>query len=151
MLIEALFAFLHYVSFIVLISMLVVEWVVYDRKLSAKQAKTLMTTDRLYGISAMFVIITGLLKAFYFGKGAEYYFTNYIFYAKLGIVLIIALLSIYPTIRFIKWSALLKEEVTEILVEESEYLKTKKLLRMELVLAPLVPLLAALMARGVGF
>ncbi len=151
MIIEAIFAFLHYVSFIVLISMLVVEWVVYDRKLNAKQARTLMTADRLLGISAMFVIITGFLKAFYFGKGADYYFTNYIFYTKLALVLIIALLSIYPTIRFLKWRGPIEAGKEEILLEEQEYLKTRSLLRIQLVLVPLVPLLAALMARGIGF
>ena len=151
MIIEAIFAFLHYVSFIVLISMLVVEWVVYDRKLNAKQARALMTADGLLGISAVFVIITGFLKVFYFGKGADYYFSNYIFYTKLGLVLVIWLLSIYPTIRFLKWRSPLEAGKNEILVKEPEYLKTKNLLRMQLVLVPLVPLLAALMARGIGF
>lgn len=151
MILEAFLAYAHYLSFILLIGCLIFEWVIYEKSLSARRALQLMKADGLYGFSATSVVATGLIKAFYFGKGSAYYFSNHIFNTKLSLLIIIGLLSIYPTIKFLKWRKPLKSGMEKIEIDEVEYSITRRIIRLELILVFIIPLLAALMARGIGF
>jgi len=59
--------------------------------------------DAVYGIAAVTLLIAGLtLWLGSVGKPAVYYTKNWVFHTKLTLFLIVGLLSIYPTIFFIK-------------------------------------------------
>jgi putative membrane protein len=58
-------------------------------------------------------------------------------------------LSIYPTIRFIKWRAQTSQGVAPV-VGASEYRRIIVMLRLELGLLLAMALCASLMARGIG-
>jgi putative membrane protein len=79
------------------------------------------------------------------GKPSVYYTKNWIFHTKITCFLLVGLLSIYPTIFFIRNRK----------GNASEVVQTPALifwmLRIELLLLFIIPLLAGLMARGVGF
>ena len=72
--------------------------------------------DLVYGISAAIVLIVGLLRVFNFEKGAPFYAQNLFFWIKMAGFALVALLSIYPTIRFLLVDTIssLKIEVPEI-------------------------------------
>jgi putative membrane protein len=95
------------------------------------------------------VLVVGLLRVFYFEKGAAYYFQNYAFLAKLGLFLLVALLSIYPTVVFIRWGRYLKRGQLPML--DAKRARTlRALIHWELAAVVLLLLCAALMARGIG-
>src|SRR5688572_24015673 len=99
----ATFAFLHHLAAFVLVAALAVEFVLIRDPLTLERARRLQLADMVLGIAAGTVLVVGLLRVFYFEKGAAYYFQNYAFLAKLGLFLLVALLSIYPTVVFIRW------------------------------------------------
>lgn len=99
----SLFAFLHHAAAFTLVAALVVEFVLIRGELDATTARRLARADMVFGISAGVLLVAGLLRVFYFEKGAAYYFHSATFIAKLALFVLIALLSIYPTIRFISW------------------------------------------------
>lgn len=60
-------------------------------------------TDAMLGASGTALIVIGLLRVFYFEKGAAYYFSNYAFLTKLTVFIALAALSAVPTIEFLSW------------------------------------------------
>ena len=105
--------------------------------------------DLIYGISAAIVLITGLLRWFAVGKGAEFYTKNPMFHTKVTLFVIIVILSIFPTIKIMKWSRQVKRGEEP---DASEKVVKKQLMfiRIELLLLALIPLLAVMIARGIG-
>jgi putative membrane protein len=67
----------------------------------------------------------------------------------MGLFVLVGLLSIYPTIRFIRWRAQTRQGSAPVLVA-GEYEKIMLMLRAELVLLLGMALCASLMARGIG-
>ncbi len=60
-----------------------------------------------------------------------------------------ALLSIYPTVRFVSWNKFFaKNQIPEI--SEQEVTRIKMIMRIELVAIVIILFSAAMMARGVG-
>ena len=105
--------------------------------------------DLIYGISAGFVLVVGLLRVFFFEKGAAYYAHNWFFWTKMVGFALAALLSIYPTIRFVSWNKFFaNSQVPEI--SDQDVSRIKLVLRLELVAIALILFSAAMMARGVG-
>lgn len=105
--------------------------------------------DILYGISAGVVVIVGLLRVFYFEKGAPYYAQNWFFWTKMLGFALAALLSIYPTIRFVSWNkSFAKNQAPEI--SDQDVSRIKLFLRLEMFAIALILFSAAMMARGIG-
>jgi putative membrane protein len=68
--------------------------------------RRLFGADTLWGVAALLWIGTGLARAFGgFEKGTAYYVANTFFRAKMGFLIIILLLEIWPMITLIKWRA----------------------------------------------
>ena len=146
---SAVFSFLHFVAVFGVVGTLTVEWVTLSEAPTYREAKRLQIADRWYGISAVALIVVGMLRVFYFEKGSAYYLANTFFHAKMGLFILVGLLSIYPTVRFIKWRAQMNDDRAP-WVAPAEYRTIRTLLRLELVLLLAIVLCAALMARGFG-
>lgn len=100
---SAFFAALHHLAAFALVSAIAVEFVLIRQELNVALARRLAITDAVLGISAAVLLVAGLLRVFYFEKGAAFYFSNVPFIAKLACFVAVALLSIYPTIKFVCW------------------------------------------------
>src|SRR5262245_61851829 len=98
-----LFAFLHDVAAFTLVSALAVELVLLRQELTLAIARRLPIVDAVLGVSAGILLVVGLLRVFYFEKGADYYFHSHAFLAKLSVFIAVALLSIIPTVEFLSW------------------------------------------------
>jgi putative membrane protein len=110
------------------------------------EISSLSRVDAVYGIAAILVVAAGLTLWFSgVGKPSVYYSKNWIFHTKVTAVVLVGLLSIYPTIFFIRNR---KGNATEVVTIPGIIFT---LIRIELALLFVTPLLAALMARGVGF
>src|SRR5215831_9959304 len=106
---SATFAFLHHVAAFALVSTLAIEFILIRSEPTFKTARTLLIVDALFGASAGAVLVIGLLRVFFFEKGAMYYFHSVPFIAKLSLFAIVGLLSIYPTRQYLSWRASLKQ------------------------------------------
>ena len=146
---SALMAFLHHLAAFTLVGTLIYEHTAFRKDITFAEARRLQRMDLVYGISAGFVLIVGLLRVFYFEKGAPFYAQNLFFWTKMAGFALVALLSIYPTIRFLSWNKFFaKNQVPEI--SDQDAARIKLILRLELVAIAVILLSAALMARGIG-
>jgi putative membrane protein len=140
----ALFAFLHHLAAFALVATLALEFVLIRDELNERTARRLRVVDAIYGASAGLLLLVGLLRVFYFEKGASYYFHSVPFLVKLSLFVAVGLLSIYPTVTFASW----KKALT---VDERKLRTIRRIIHWELVAVVGILLCAALMARGIGF
>ncbi len=145
----AAIAYLHYLSFMIAFAALVVEHLTVRKDLELKQAWRLVITDGLYGIAAITVLVTGILRVLYFGKGTAYYLSNPVFHLKVGLFILVGILSLYPTISFLLWLKPLRQGQVPTL-ELPTVQRLTWVIRAELAFLSGIPLLAAMMARGIG-
>jgi putative membrane protein len=145
---SAFFAFLHFFAVFGIVGTIFLEWQTMSRAPSQAEAGRLQRADRWYGFFAVLVLLVGFLRVYFFDKGKAYYFSNPFFQAKLALFLVVGLLSIYPTFRFIRWRQQLRQGLAPA-VSEQEYGRIMFALRAELVLILGIVLCASLMARGV--
>jgi putative membrane protein len=152
MLVSAVVAYLHYLGLMLSFGALVLEIFILNsqKELSLNDAWKIVIADTVYGISAVMILATGVLRVIYYGKGSEYYLNNPVFYTKVAIFLLVGGLSLYPTVSFISWVPALQKG-TAPKVESTQVNRLIWLIRTEIVGFALIPLLAALMARGIGY
>jgi putative membrane protein len=146
---QAVAAYLHFLSIFLLFALLTLEHRLFKLPLDLERARSLVRIDLAYGLSAGAVLVTGLARVFWYGKGVDYYLHNSVFHAKMGLFVLIAALSSYPTFVFLNWRNSLKAgQVPELSPRMAKLVIMT--IRLELLLALIMPLLAALMARGFG-
>ena len=145
----ALFAFLHHLSAFTLFAALVVEFVLIRSTLTVESARKIQRADMILGISAGVLLLVGLARVFYFEKGATYYFQTWTFHAKLTLFVIVALISIIPTMEFMRWRTAVKAgHVPTVSAEKIKSIRS--IIHYEMAGVVLIILFAALMAKGIG-
>jgi|SRR6516164_5147825 putative membrane protein len=144
---STLFAFFHHVAAFTLVSALAVEFVLAGQELSLASARRLVITDAVLGGSAAILLVIGLLRVFFFEKGASYYFHSHAFMTKLSVFIAVALISIVPTLEFLSWRKELR--VGQIPSPSASKLRfIRKIIHGELAAVVIILLCAAIMARG---
>ena len=142
-------AYIHYLSFMVCFGALIFERISLKTDPSKKEAISMVVADVLYGIAGIALLISGIYRVIKFGHGSDFYTQNPIFWTKIIAFAAVGSLSLYPTITYILWAVPLSKgklpEVTTNLVA-----RLKLILNIELLGFALIPLLATLMARGIG-
>lgn len=142
-----LFAFLHHVAAFALVAALAVEFVLIKQELTAATARKLAVTDAVLGASAGVLLVAGLLRVFYFEKGAAYYMSSHAFLTKFSLFVIVALLSIVPTIEFLSWRKALKAGQAPV-IAAPKLKRLRMIIHMELAAVVIILLCAAIMAKG---
>lgn len=148
--IDAFVAYIHYLGVMTLMAALVSEHLLISGPLELARARQLVIVDLIYGLAAGAVLLSGILSMFYFGKGAAYYLSNPIYHAKLGLFILLALLSVYPTVQFRSWRTSVKAGQTPEM-PPARLAAMRRVIRLELLAVVLIPLLAVMMGRGVGY
>jgi putative membrane protein len=138
----------HHIAFVLLISALVAEAVLLRQTASPQLLASLGRIDALYGISAVVLLVIGLMRLGMGAKGFAFYSGNWVFWAKMVLFAAMGLISILPTVRFIRWRR--AHEASGALPDAQAWAQTRKLVMAQLHLLPLVLMAAAAMARGLG-
>ena len=146
---DILIPYLHYIGIMTLMGSLIAEHLFLKPGLSASRIRSLAGVDLVYGLAAIVVLATGLLRWFVYGKGSDFYLSNPLFHAKLTLFVLLGVLSIFPTIKFLKW----RKQITNGKAPDTSDRNIRKMLmfvRIELLIVVIIPLLAVMIARGVG-
>ena len=114
---------LHHLSAFTLVACLVYEFVAFRKSLTAGEVRL-------------------------FEKGASFYGANPMFWTKMALFTIVGLLSIYPTIRYIRWGTLNEGAMLE--VPEEEHKRIRLMLNLEIIGLVLILFAAPAMARAIG-
>ena len=143
-----LFAFLHHLAAFVLVAALAIELVLIRQELTVANARKLIAVDGVLGASAGILLAVGLARVFLFEKGAAYYWSNHAFLGKFTLFVLIALVSIVPTLEFLSWRKAVKQGQAPV-VAEQRLRRLRMIIHIELAGIVLILLFAAMMARGV--
>ena len=146
---SAIFAFLHHLAAFTLVAALAVEFVLIRGELTLANARSLQHADIAFGIAAGAILIIGLLRVFYFEKGAEYYFSSHTFLAKLTVFAVVGLISIIPTIEFLSWRKSVAQGNLPV-VSPAKLRRLRMIIHIELAGIVVILLCAALMGRDIG-
>jgi putative membrane protein len=138
-----LFRYLHFIAIIGFAGALIVENSAISRTITSEDSRNLAKVDAVYGVSAILVLLFGLVLWLWVGKPSEFYSQNPLFLVKLGLFIVVGLLSISPTVFLFKHR---KSEASSIAVPTLVIWS----MRAELIVLLLIPILAILMARGIG-
>ena len=144
-----LVAFGHYLAFFALTAAIVVTLTLVSESMSVDDARRVRRADRVAGLSATLLLVFGILRVLYFEKGSAYYLDNLFFQVKIGLFVLAALISVYPTTRFAAWGRALARGVAPTL-DAAQARRLRRALHWELVLIAAILLCATLMARGFG-
>ena len=145
----AFFSFLHFLGAFALVAALTVEFIFIKEELNIRNAFRILVADLVYGMSATVVLIAGLLRVFYFEKGASYYFASVPFLLKVSLFLLVAAASIYPTFEFLSWYKPLRQGRMPLLTNRKRQV-IRSIIHWEFAGILAIVLCAALMAKGVG-
>ena len=149
MTLEAILAYLHLLAILTMVVFISSEAALCRAQwLNAAVVERLAKIDRVYGIAALAVIATGVARTVWGIKGAAWYWSNPLLHVKLTLVVVIAVISIFPTLTFIRWRKALRTNGA--LPGEAEIKKTRKLVMVQAHLIAIVPLVAVFLARGFG-
>ena len=142
---EITLRYLHFLSILTIAATVLGEYLLLKPVMTRKEIGRLSKIDVFYGLAAIVLLGAGL--TLWFGgisKPTFYYSKNWIFHLKVGLFALVGILSIYPTVFFIKQR---KGDAAETIAISSKLIW---MIRLELILLLIIPLLATLMARGIG-
>ena len=143
-------AYIHHLAAFLVLGTLMVELVLLKGELTPTSARSVMRMDMAYGISATVLLVVGFVRVFHTEKGSMYYFSSGPFLVKLTLFIVVGLLSIYPTLQFMRWRKALREgRVPELDADVRR--KVRMLVHVELTLLFVIMLMAVMMARGIWY
>jgi putative membrane protein len=137
-------AIFHHLLVFCLFGILFVEfWVVRDG-MTRQWVDRMVSIDLWYGILAVLILLVGFSRAIFAAKGWYYYEHNAFFWLKILVFVAIALLSVSPTRAFFRWRRV------DAMPQGNAISAVRRFIWAQLILFPLLPVFAAIMARGYG-
>ena len=146
---DAVLAYLHFIAIFVLFGFLTAETVIIRRPLDASSIRLLGRLDLWYFGAAIVVLLTGFLRLGFGAKGPEFYLASWPIYVKISLFVLIAVISVAPTLAFIRWRRALDHDPAW-KVPDEEHRRYRKLVMAEVHLAAVIPAFAVIMSRGLG-
>ena len=147
MTLEALLAALHLLAVLTLVVFLSSqaalcrsEWV------SAAVGRRLARLDLIYGIAALTLLLTGLARLYWGTKGLSWYVSQPLFHVKVTLFVLVALLSIKPSLTFRRWVRALADG--QCLPDAGEVGRTRRWIMVQAHLVPVIAVIAVFWARG---
>ena len=142
-----LFAFLHHLCAFTLVAAVAIEFTLIRQELTLASARRLQVTDLVLGMAAGALLVIGLLRVFFFEKGASYYWHSHAFLTKFALFIIIGLLSIIPTMEFLSWRSAIEAGQAPVM-DAAKRKRVTMVIHVELAAIVVILLCAAIMARG---
>ncbi len=143
----AAIAYLHFLSMMAIGAILFGELLLTQSLRDPNQVRKLAWIDLGYLVAAALVLLTGVARLVWYGKGAAFYLHNPVFYIKLALFVAIGLISIPPTMRMLRWRSEAKRGTVP---HPDEIAHVRRYILTELALFVFIPLTAVWAARGIG-
>lgn len=148
MTVEALLSYAHLLAILTLVVFISSEAALCRMEwLNARVVERLAVVDRIYGIAAVAVLLTGIARTWWGMKGAGWYWQQPLLHLKFTLFIVVGLMSIKPTLMFIRWRRELR--ASGALPNEQEVRTARKWVMVQAHIIALIPLAAVFLARGV--
>ena len=149
MILESWLAYAHILAFLGLTVFLTSETALCRSEwLNGQVLERLVLIDLIYGICAVSVVLTGAARIAWGIKGWQWYLGNPLLHLKITLFVVMALLSIGPSLAFRRWRRQWRSSGT--LPEPLQVRHIRRLVMWQAHLLPFVPLAAVFLARGYG-
>ena len=149
MTVDAILAIVHHLAAFSLGALLIAEFVLLRGSLDPDGSRRFSRVDTLYGIAAILVVVAGVARLFFGAVDIGFHLGNAFFWLKMASLAAVALVSIQPTILGVRWRQAVDRDAT-FTPPATDISAIRRNLAIELVVLPLIPISAALMARGIG-
>jgi putative membrane protein len=149
MVLDAVLSYLHYIAIFLLFAFMTVEVILMRGTLDLERVLLLGRYDIWYFGAAGAALFTGFLRLGLGAKGASFYTDHWPLYGKIGLFVVVGLLSVKPTLAFIRWKRMMEKDPAW-RVPDDERRSIRRILMAEVHLAALIPVFAVIMARGIG-
>lgn len=146
---DAVFAYAHFFGIGCLVAVLAMETALLAERMAAHHIKRMARIDLGYGLAAALVLIAGAGRVVYDLKGPMFYMSNPAFWVKMSLFAATGLLSVIPTLEFIRWRRAITADAGFHPPPE-RIRRMQMIVRVEWLLLALIPLAAVFMARGIG-
>ena len=144
---EATLAALHLLAVLTLVVFLSsqaalcrAEW------MNAAVVRRLARLDLIYGIAALALLLTGLARLYWGTKGVSWYVSQPLFHVKVTLFVLVALLSIKPSLTFRRWLRGLA--AGQALPDAQDVASTRRWIMVQAHLVPVIAVIAVFWARG---
>lgn len=141
---DLVLAVLHHLLVFGMFGILCAELIAVRRGIDPATVAQVARVDIGYGATATAIVAVGFSRAVFAAKGWAYYSHNAFFWAKIGVFVLIGLLSVPPTVAFIRWRR------AGMAPSDDQLAAVRRYMLAELALFALLPAFAAAMARGYG-
>ena len=141
---DLVLAIAHHLMIFALAGVLAAEFVMLRPGLETGVVRRIVTIDNWYGLLAALILAVGFSRAIFAAKGWDYYSHNLFFWGKISAFVLIAILSIKPTVAYMRWKR------TGAAPDDGQVAALRPYLWAQVLLFPLLLIFAAAMARGYG-
>ena len=145
---DLILASLHHLLVFALFAIYALEVALTRPGLGGDGIARLARIDAAYGAVSMAVLAVGFARVFWGLKGWDYYSGYWVFWTKVGAFALVGVLSVPPTVRFRRWLSAAKDDPSYALSAD-EVATLRPWLRAEGAVLLTIPVLAAMLARGV--
>ena len=142
--VDLLLASAHHLAVFALAAILAAEFVLLRPGLAGDRLALIGRIDGFYGGLAALVIIIGILRVVFGATGWDYYAGNWAFWLKMAAFGGVGLASLPPTLAILRWRR------AGIAPTAADIGSLRPYLLLQLGLFALIPIFAAMMARGYG-
>jgi putative membrane protein len=143
-------AWFHYLAMMFLAAALIAEHLMFSPRPDRAVARKLVVVDTIYGISLLVVLLTGLGRMFHDVKPVIFYMQNGAYHAKFTLFIVMAVVWLYPAFRFFSWRRTLNAGGAPAMTD-SQAKRVLMAIRIQLLILVFLPLLGAMMTRGLWF
>jgi putative membrane protein len=147
---DLVLAVAHHLIVFTLVAVLAAELALCRPGISGGALTRLARVDGVYGACAGLVVLVGISRVIFGLKGPHYYLHNPWFWAKMSAIVIVALLSIGPTISILGWRATARD-APGFIPTEAAVARVRQFILVEFAFLALVLVCAATMARRISF
>ncbi|MDF2467053.1 MAG: hypothetical protein K0Q43_5288 [Ramlibacter sp.] len=149
MTLEAILAYIHILAILSMVVFISSEAAICRTEwMNARVVERLVRVDLIYGIAAVLVLLSGLARTYWGFKGGGWYWTNWLLHLKLGMFVVVALMSIKPTLMYRRWRRELA--ATGALPSDAQIRDARKWVMIQAHIIAIIPIAAVFLARGFG-
>ena len=147
---EVILAYLHFAAILTFVWFVAKQWTLLRAGPAALDLRRLALSDVGVGLAAIGVVATGVARLAFGAKPLAFYLKNPVFHAKIGLFVLVGLISIVPTMRILAWRRAHKADPA-FRPDEAAWRRVCRCVMIELHGIALIPLLAVMMARAIGY
>jgi putative membrane protein len=146
---DLILAIAHHAIVFIIVALFGAELFIVRHDMGRSAVLRVSRIDMAFGALAGAILVVGFLRVFLGLQPESFYLRNPFFWAKIAAFVVVGLISIVPTRRFIAWARAAQSD-TGFVPAAAEVATIRRLLWLEACIFLLVPAFAAVMADGYG-